>query len=188
MSTKQQYSIVPPQTCGLKWKLELLHHVTVLLCKNSLWVKTLLFSLGCLRTQGSSGEVMFSLQRLPFQHITTKAWQTSTLKTYLTGLWSQSVFVPDVFVGRGGPAAQGWTQEFEEQLQRPWPTTAHTGHAGAGHSVAHRQTAGSAYAQGRQHPGELLTSAQAFLWFIMKLQRSLSLDCNLECLLPVLEG
>lgn len=95
-------------------------------------------------------------------------------------LINRFVFVPDVSVDRGGPAAQGWTQELEEQLQRPRPSTAHAGHAGAGHSVAHRQAAGSAYAQGRQHPVELSASAQASLWFAsMKLQRSLSLDCNL---------
>lgn len=99
------------------------------------------------------------------------------------------MFAPDVSVGRGGPAAQRWAQEFEEQLQRPRPPTAYTGHAGAGHSVAHRQTAGPAHAQGRHRPVELLTSAQAFLCsVIVKLQRSLSLGGNLECLLPVLEG
>lgn len=67
MSTKQQYSINPPQTCGLKWKLELLHHVTVLLCKNSLWVKTLLFSLGCLSVLRRSA-VFFAKTSLSTHH------------------------------------------------------------------------------------------------------------------------
>uniref|UniRef100_A0A3Q2QSX3 Acetyltransferase component of pyruvate dehydrogenase complex n=1 Tax=Fundulus heteroclitus TaxID=8078 RepID=A0A3Q2QSX3_FUNHE len=49
-------------------------------------------------------------------------------------------FVCALPAGRGGPAGPGRTEESEEQLQRPRPAAPHTGHPGAGNSVAHRQT------------------------------------------------